>query len=527
MRPPILKQEVPCTFWVDTIQGEEVYEITIIELQNLFDRGVLTATGYTAFCLERIQKVDPFLESIIEVNPDAMEIALKLDSERRSGRVRSMLHGVPVIVKDNMATKDKMQTTAGSWALLGSKVPKDAFVIAKLREAGAIILGHANMSEWASVRSKIYSTSYSPRGGQVRNSFNLSSSPFGSSGGSAVTVSSNIVPLSFGTETDTSIIGPAQINGVVGIKPTVGLTSRAGIIPVSESLDTVGTFGRTVLDAVQGLNAIAGKDYDDQATQDSRIAQYCDYTSFISSKIDLKGAKFGLPIKRCWDVVPKDQKQAVSKILDAITATGAEIIPTEFPCAEERIQKDGAWNWEFGVPSESEFTIVKVEAYNGINEYLSKLSETDVKTLEDIVAYNLDNRGSEGAQCGDHPAFPSGQDNFEEILECKGIDAALCHRAASGEVIMLDALIMSDRKGVGQQMAAQAGYPIITIPVGLDAAGISVGMSLHQTAFHEGVLVKWASAIEEVRNEVLGWRPMPKYHFYHSKNVPIGKSHTT
>ncbi|KAL9079764.1 MAG: hypothetical protein Q9157_001385 [Trypethelium eluteriae] len=423
MRPPILKQEVPCTFWVDTIQGEEVYEITIIELQNLFDRGVLTATGYTAFCLERIQKVGTLNlnPTCPKVNPDAMEIALKLDSERRSGRVRSMLHGVPVIVKDNMATKDKMQTTAGSWALLGSKVPKDAFVIAKLREAGAIILGHANMSEWASVRSKIYSTSYSPRGGQS------SQCEVGSSGGSAVTVSSNIVPLSFGTETDTSIIGPAQINGVVGIKPTVGLTSRAGIIPVSESLDTVGTFGRTVLDAVQGLNAIAGKDYDDQATQDSRIAQYCDYTSFISSKIDLKGAKFGLPIKRCWDVVPKDQKQAVSKILDAITATGAEIIPTEFLCAEERIQKDGAWNWEFGVPSESEFTIVKVEAYNGINEYLSKLSETDVKTLEDIVAYNLDNRGSEGAQCGDHPAFPSGQDNFEEILECKGKKDATYH----------------------------------------------------------------------------------------------------
>ncbi|KAL9095093.1 MAG: hypothetical protein Q9165_002696 [Trypethelium subeluteriae] len=355
-----------------------------------------------------------------------------------------------------MATKDKMQTTAGSLALLGSEVPKDAFVIAKIRDASAIILGHANMSEWASD----------------------SQCEVGSSGGPAVAVSSNIVPLSFGTETDTSTIGPAQINGVVGIKPTVRLTSRTGVIPVSESLDTVGTFGRTVLDAVHGLNAIVGKDTEDQATQDSRIPHPCDYSSFGSSKKDLKGAKFGLPIKRCWDLVPEDQKQAVSKVLDAIKTAGAEIVTTEFPCAEERIQKDGTWNWEFGSPSESKFTVVKTEAYNGINEYLSKLSETNVKTLEDILVYNLDNRGSEGAQRGDHPAFPSGQDNFEEIAKCKGekdatyfdalqfirkksrdqgIDAAIHHRTACGEVIVLDALIMSDRKGVGQQMAAQAG----------------------------------------------------------------------
>ncbi|KAI9694145.1 MAG: hypothetical protein M1822_003416 [Bathelium mastoideum] len=544
IRPARLDQEVPHVFRTDPIHGEDIFEITIAELQNLFIAGKLTAAEYTAFCIERIRKIDPFLESVIEVNPDAIEIASDLDAERQSGKIRSILHGIPVLVKDNIATKDKMQTTAGSWALLGSKVPKDAYVITKLREAGAVVLGHANMSEWASVRSKIYSTGYSPRGGQVRNPFNLSRSPFGSSGGSAVAVSSNIAPFSLGTETDTSIIGPAQVNGVVGIKPTVGLTSRAGVILISESLDTVGTFGRTVLDAVHGLNAIVGEDANDLATQNKWTTQKCDYTKFISSKIDLKGAKFGLPVKRCWDVVPDDQQKAALKVLDAMKAAGAEIIPTDFPYAEERIQRDGTWNWELGMPSESEFTVVKVEAYNGINDYLSSLSGTSIKRLEDVVTYNTENGGTEGAQRGEHPAFPSGQDNLEEIVDCKGlkdatyhnalqfirkksrddgIDAALRHRTAEGEVIILDALILSDRKGVGQQMSAQAGYPIVTLPVGLDATGIPVAISLHQTAFHEGVLIKWASAIEEVRNEVLGWRPTPKYHLYHSKNVPIGR----
>ncbi|KAI4199562.1 MAG: hypothetical protein LQ350_004515 [Teloschistes chrysophthalmus] len=186
------------------------------------------------FQLERLNDIDlyeitinPYVEAVIEVNPDAVKIAAGLDDERVQGKTRGPLHGVPVLVKDNIATKDKMQTTAGSWALLGSIVPRDAYIVTQLRNAGAIILGHANMSEWASVRSKEYSEGYSPRGGQVRNPFDLSRTPFGSSSGSAVAVSANIVPISFGTETDSSIVGPAQINSVVGIKPTPGLTSRS------------------------------------------------------------------------------------------------------------------------------------------------------------------------------------------------------------------------------------------------------------------------------------------------------------
>ncbi|SLM35695.1 Amidase signature domain [Lasallia pustulata] len=377
-----------------------------------------------------------------------------------------------------MATDDAMQTTAGSWALLGSIVPRDAFIVSQLREAGAIILGHANMSEWASVRSKKYSTGYSPRGGQVRNPYDLSRSPYGSSSGSAAAVSANIVPLSFGTETDTSIIGPAMKNGVVGIKPTVGLTSRAGVIPISENMDTVGSFGRTVADAVHGLNAIVGTDERDPSTLSPLRHEEADYTTFISSKEVLKGAKFGLPWKRCWELVPTDQKEVAEKVFKAMTDAGAEIIRTDFPSAEERIPSDGCWNWEHGLPQRSEFSVVKVDAYNGINAYLSDLVDTATRTVEDIIAYNTENRGTEGASPGDHAAFPSGQDNLHELAlsgghksktyhralhhihtqsRTRGIDAALKHRTSDGETVKLDALLLCDGKAAGQQLAAQAG----------------------------------------------------------------------
>ena len=262
-----------------------------------------------------------------------------------------------------MATKDKMQTTAGSWALLGNIVPRDAHIVMQLRKAGAVIIGHANMSEWSSVRSKKYSTGYSPRGGQTRNPFDLSSSPcklclsprccqilthriqVGSSSGSAVAVSANLVPLSFGVETDTSIIGPAGVNGIVGIKPTVGLTSRKGIIPISEHMDSVGSLGRTVADAVHGLNVIAGSDNRDGYTLSSSRVQEEDYTKFISSKTVLQGARFGLPWKRCWELASQSHKKLASRVFEAISAAGGEILQTEFPCAEERIPVDGRWDW--------------------------------------------------------------------------------------------------------------------------------------------------------------------------------------
>lgn len=233
--------------------------------------------------------------------------------------------------------------------------------------------------------------------------------PDGSSSGSAVAVSANIVPISFGTETDTSIIGPASINGVVGIKPTVGLTSRAGVVPISKSMDTVGSFGRTVADAVHGLNAIVGIDERDAITCSPSRLQREDYSMYLTTKASLKNARFGLPNKRCWEFVTKDIKEKALGVLEAIKEAGADVVDVDFPCAEDRISADGKWDWTYGKPSESEFSVVKVEAYNGINSYLSELSDTRMKTLEDIIKYNQENSGTEGAEPGDHPAFPVGQ----------------------------------------------------------------------------------------------------------------------
>ena len=309
--------------------------------------------------------------------------------------------------------------------------------------------------------------------------------PDGSSSGSAVAVSANIVPLSFGTETDTSIIGPASINGVVGIKPTVGLTSRAGVIPISKSMDSVGSFGRTVVDAVHGLNAVVGIDERDTMTCSSSRLQREDYSKYLTTKASLKGARFGLPNKRCWEFVTKDIREKAVKVLEAIEEAGANVFEVDFPCAENRIPADGNWDWTLGKPSESEFTVVKVDAYNGINAYLSELSGTSMRSLDDVIEYNDENSGTEGANPGDHAAYPTGQDNFRGVLQghgwedetyCKaldymqhqcrteGIDAAL---KETGTDEGFDALLLFDRKGAGQQIAAQAGTQFqLRVPFG-------------------------------------------------------------
>ena len=246
--------------------------------------------------------------------------------------------------------------------------------------------------------------------------------PDGSSSGSAVAVSANIVPLSFGTETDSSIIGPASINGIVGIKPTVGLTSRNGVIPISNSMDTIGSFGRTVSDAVHGLNAIVGVDEKDDMTCSSLRLQRHDYTECLTTKASLKGAKFGLPNKRCWEFVADDVKETAHKVLGAIQEAGARIIEVDFPCAEDRIPANGKWDWTYGKPSESEISVVKFEAFQGIISYLSELSGTRMKTLEDVIQYNRENSGTEGANPGDHPAFPTGQvSHVVSFAYCYGV----------------------------------------------------------------------------------------------------------
>src|SRR6266699_3023700 len=272
-------------------------EATIGELQAAMASGQLTARQLAEMYLERIQALDrsgPTLNSILEVNPDALEIADALDQERQAGGSRGPLHGIPLLLKDNIATADHMQTTAGSLALLGSRPPRDAFVVGKLRDAGAVILGKTNLSEWANFRSTASSSGWSGRGGLGRNPYVLDRTPCGSSSGSAAAVAANLAAASLGTETDGSILCPASANGVVGIKATVGLTSRAGVIPVAHSQDSIGPFGRTVTDAAILLGAITGIDQRDLATQGSASKFHTDYTQFLDLD-GLRGARLGIP----------------------------------------------------------------------------------------------------------------------------------------------------------------------------------------------------------------------------------------
>lgn len=278
-----------------------IEEATIDQLQQHMTEGRLTAQQLAVCYMQRMWQTNQFINSVIELNPDVLEIATHLDAERRTGRVRGPLHGIPFTVKDNIASKDRMQTAADSWALQGSIVPRDAQVVAKLREAGALLFGKATLSEWADMRSNNYSEGYSARGGQCRSSYNLTVNPGGSSSGSAVGVAANVFTFALGTETDGSVINPAERNAVVGIKPTVGLTSRAGVIPESTHQDTVGTFARTVRDATYVLDAIHGPDERDNYTS-AQVGKtpIGGYAQYLTDRYALKGATFGIPWDSFW-----------------------------------------------------------------------------------------------------------------------------------------------------------------------------------------------------------------------------------
>ena len=425
-----------------------------------------------------------------------------------------------------------------------------------------MILGKTNLDEWAGMRGSNYSAGYSARGGQCRNPFDLTKSPGkdgssiqhtlkvilisssleGSSNGSAVSVSTNIVPLAFGTETDTSIIGPALASGIVGIKPTVGLTSRGGVIPISETQDSVGPYGRTVADAVRALDVIAGPDEDDPHSTVPERRQPQSYCDYLTDRHALKSARFGLPMKRFWELAPQPQRKVAEQVLEWMVEAGAEIVPVEMPCAEERIHEDGHWDWErYGdtKPEISEITVSKVQTYYLMRDYLSKLKNTPMKSLEDIVRFNDENGGTEGGHAGDLPAFPDGQDLFRKCVDTKGVKDETYHAALNhiqsqcrehgidaalknpGSPDTLDALLFCDIKMAGQCIAAQAGYPIIAIPIGLDQDGMPVSLTVQHSAWEEARLVKWASAIEDLVRHKKGPRHTPSYRNHLRKNVPV------
>ncbi|KAF2434202.1 glutamyl-tRNA amidotransferase subunit A [Tothia fuscella] len=525
----------PKLFAMPKCHGVTLQEATIDQLQDYMNQEGLADYGY--------------INSVLEISPDFLA---SLDAERAAGTIRGPLHGIPYMVKDNIATKDKMETTAGSYALLGSVVPRDAFVVSKLRSAGALFFGKATLSEWADMRSNNYSEGYSARGGQARSPYNLTVNPGGSSSGGATGVAANVFTFALGTETDGSVINPAERNAIVGFKPTVGLTSRAGVIPESNHQDTVGTFGKTVKDAVYAIDAIYGPDPLDNYTS-AQIGKtpLGGYTQFLTTKSSLANATFGIPGKSFWVHADEEQLAILTSLLTLIEAAGATIVNnTELPLYETIVSPDG-WSWDYGTtrgyPNESEYTVIKVDFYNNIQTYLSELTNTQIRTLEDIISYNEANDGTEGgfAYPLGNPAFYSGQDGFHASAATKGvmdetyyqalsfiqsstrengIDAALS-LSPDGSGIKLNALLVPSDVGQSYQIAAQAGYPMLTIPVGVhEVTGMGFGLGFMQTAWGEEELVRWGSAVEDLivtEGRRKFGRTSPKWYGYLERNLPV------
>ncbi|KAM3485534.1 hypothetical protein MY8738_001300 [Beauveria namnaoensis] len=553
LTPPLLPLQANANttelFPMADCHGLKLEEATIDQMQEAMANTNLTSLKLVGCYLTRIIQTQDYINSVMQINPDVFAIAAQRDEERQSGKPCGPLHGIPFTVKDNIATKDNMETTAGSLALLGSIVPRDAHVVAKLREAGAVLLGKATLSEWADMRSSNYSEGFSGRAGQCRSSYNLTVNPGGSSSGSAVGVAANVAAFSLGTETDGSVINPASRNALVGFKPTVGRTSRAGVIPETEHQDSVGTFGRTVRDAVYAFDAIHGPDPRDNYTLADGIKKAPEkgYASLLANKSALKCARFGLPWMSYWRFADDEQLAALTQLLNMMRDAGATIINgTEITDHETIVSPDG-WDWDWGNTArgranESELTYVKVDFYNNMNAYLDELTNTNMRTVDDIIQYNFDNDGAEGGRPWPlgHPAWYSGQDvflasqetrgvqdetYFQALAYCqstarRGIDDALRHNGTR-----LNGLLVPPAVGQSYQQAAQAGYPAVTIPVGVSAeSGMPFGMAILQTAWREDELVKWASAIEDLQltsNTTTLKRTRPTWRGYLERNVPV------
>lgn len=479
----------------------ELNELTIGDLQKKMQSGQSSSAAITQLYLDRIEAIDkngPNLNAVIEINPDALTMAKAMDEERKAGKNRGPLHGIPVLIKDNIDTGDQMMTTAGSLALEGHKAIKDAFVITKLREAGAVILGKTNLSEWANFRSTRSSSGWSSRGGQTRNPFVLDRSPCGSSSGSGSAVAANLCAVAVGTETDGSVIAPSSFCGIVGIKPTVGLVSRSGIIPISKTQDTAGPMARTVTDAAILLGAMAGIDPADAVTSESSGKNAKDYTSFLNAA-GLSGKRIGVEksFLKGHEGVVGLYKQAI----DVLKKQGASIVEVDLLKSLDAV--GGA-----------EFTVLQYEFKDGVNRYLST-ANARVRTLADVIAFNRQKAAK---------AMPFFKQETLESSEAKGgLDSkeytdALAKTRSSRQLIdklmsanKLDAIcgtsigfagcidLINGDYDTGFYFcppAAMAGYPHITIPMG-SVQGLPVGLSFIAGAYQEGPLVSMGYAYEQ------------------------------
>lgn len=492
----------------DSNEAFELEEETISSLREKLTSGKYTSEQLVQLYLKRIEDIDkngPKLNSVIEINPDAVAIAVVLDKELKAGKSRGPLHGIPVMIKDNIDTADKMQTTAGSLAMAGNIASKDAFVVQKLREAGAIIIGKTNLSEWANFRSTQSCSGWSSRGGQTKNPYILDHNPCGSSAGSGSAVSANLCVVAVGTETDGSIVCPASVNGIVGIKPTVGLVSRSGIIPISKTQDTAGPMARTVTDAAILLGAMAAVDQNDAVTLESKGKAQKDYTTFLDANA-LQGKRIGIEKK------PQGNNKYINALLDdainLLKKQGAIVVEIDY------IEKFDA----FG---QAEFEVLQYEFKAGLNSYLAT-ANAKVKTLKEVIDFNVNNEDKA------MPYFK--QETLESSEAKKGLDdkkylEALASSFEGSKGVLnavfaenkLDAIcgitmgpacsidmIYGDRWG-GYSLtspAATSGYPHITVPNGM-VYDLPVGLSFFGTPYTEGKLIGLGFAFEQASKKRL------------------------
>ncbi len=487
-----------------TVPPFELDEVSISELQDGMGSGRWTARRITELYLERIEEIDrngPMLRSVIETNPDALEIADELDRERASGSVRGPLHGIPILVKDNIATHDRMTTTAGSYALEGSIPPADSGVARILRARGAIILGKANLSEWANFRSNRSSSGWSGRGGQVKNPYALDRNPCGSSSGSGAAAAASLCAAAIGTETNGSIVCPSNANGVVGIKPTVGLVSRSRIIPISHTQDTAGPMARTVRDAALVLGGLTGLDSGDEATVASRGNFHTDYAQFLDPD-GLRGARIG--IAREFFGFHEKVDTLMEGALEEISRRGAILVdPVEI-----------ATRRQMGGPS---YQLMLYEFKADLNAYLEALGpEAPVKSLAEIIDFNERNRGREMPYF-EQEVFVSAEEkgplseaeygdalaDAMRLSRDEGIDATMNEHeldaiiTPTGGPAWVTDLVNGDHYvGGSSSPAAISGYPNITVPAGY-VFGLPVGISFFGRAWSEPTLLRITYAFEQ------------------------------
>jgi amidase len=479
-------------------------ELSISELQEKMTSGELTARGLAELFLERIDSLDksgPRLNSVIETNPDALETASTRDGERAGGMVRGPLHGIPILLKDNIDTHDAMQTTAGSLALEGNIAPRDAFIVKQLRRAGAVILGKTNLSEWANFRGKNSISGWSSRGGLTHNPYALDRSACGSSSGSGAAVAANLSAAAVGTETDGSIICPAQTNGIVGIKPTLGLLSRSGIIPIAHSQDTPGPMARTVADAAILLGAMTGADERDPATRHGAKRSLSDYTKYLDVN-GLKGARIGVARNMC-GTDPRIIK-IFESCIDVMKQLGAVIVD---PANVANFNKFG----------KTESEVLHYEFKADLNKYLAA-ANGHMKTMADVIKFNEKNRSRVLQYFGQERMLEAQEKSslrdkkYREALaknllltRKNGIDATMKKYnlnaiivPSGGPAWMID-LVNGDAINWDMEStspAAVAGYPHITVPAGY-IFGLPVGISFFAKAWQEPILIKLAYAFEQ------------------------------